>query len=416
MAENLLQRAEKIFQTDLRYVIKNGGWLMFGQIFIALLGFGLTVAFANLLSQQEYGVYKFIISTGGLIGAFRLNGLRLAVTQAVARGATGTAKQGFLLAARWNCLVVLLSFIVASYYLYQDNTMLAIGIFSVGSYNAAIGALRVYRGYLAGKEQFRTGTIHDLVTTGLAAASIFLALLYTDNILAIVTAGIILPLGATSYFAFTTLHKIKSNEPSSRSALSFGKHMSAQNFLLNIGVHIDKVLLFHWLGSAGLAVYAFALLLPDQVSGLLKNVMGVIVPKFAVKRKVDMRRSIKRKLIQLTSFITFPVIGYFFIAPYLFTWLFPAYLDSIWYSQILMFGTLGLPASYLLTAYFDAKQATKTLYKIKISTSLIKIFLIIVCTWTLGLAGAIIAHLTARLATVFILGYYYLQDSKINLT
>lgn len=383
MVTLLLNKAGRLFQTDIRYVIKNGGWLLAGQVLLAIMGFGLTVAFANLLPQQEYGVYKFIIAAGGLLAALRLNGLRLAVTQAV-----------------------------ALYYYLNDNNLLAIGILLVGSYNAIIGALRVYRGYLAGTEQFRSGTIHDLVTTGLASSSILLALWYTDDILILVMAGITLPLIAIAWFCWRTLRQVLRDAETSASALTFGKHMSAQNFLLNVGVHLDKVILFQWLGSVQLAIYAFALLLPDHVGGLFKSVMGIVVPKFAQKNRDDMRRSISRKLWQLTALMIIPVIGYIVVAPFVFSWLFPVYTESVWYSQLLILGLLGFPASYLFTAYFDALQATRTLYKIKISSSVLKIFFILICTWTLGLLGAVLAHLFARIVTVGILGYYYLTDSR----
>ena len=412
MVATLLNKAERLFQTDMRYFIKNGGWLLMGQILLAVLGFVLTIAFANLLSQQEYGVYKFIIATGGLLAALRLNGLRLAVTQAVARGAYGTARDALFLAARWNTLVIVASCAVAGYYLFQDNYILAIGILAIGSYNAIVGALRVYRGYLSGTEQFHIVTIHELVTTALATGSIFLALLYTDNVLVLVAAGIILPFLAIAWFTWNTLRKIDRAAPSSQKSLTFGKHMSAQNFLLHIGGHIDKVILFQWLGSVELAIYAFSLLLPDHVGGLFKSVMGIVVPKFAKKEQIDLRRSVKRKLLQLTIFMILPVIGYIMVAPYLFAWLFPVYVDSVWYSQLLIVGLLGLPASYLFIAYFDTLHRTRTLYKAKISASIIKILLILVGTWTLGLFGAVLAHVMARVATVAILGYYYYSEKS----
>jgi len=354
MTSNLIQKAGRYFQTDIRYVVTNGGWLLFGQIILAILGFALTVAFANLLPQQEYGVYKFIIAAGGLLAAFRLNGLRLAVTQAVARGAHGTTRRALQIATRWNSLVVLASVLVAAYYYFSGNNVLAIGILLVGTYNAIIGTLRVYRGQLAGTEQFQTGTIHDIVTTTLATGGIFFALLHTDNVLILITAGIVLPLLAITWFAWNTIRQIDTKAESSDSALTFGKHMSAQNFLLNVGAHLDKVILFQWLGSVQLAIYAFALLMPDHVGGLFKSVMGIIVPKFAQKSRTDMRRSIRRKLWQLTALMMVPTVAYIFIAPYLFSWLFPVYTESVWYSQILILGLLCLPASHLFLSYFEA--------------------------------------------------------------
>jgi len=413
MSKSLIQTAERLLKTDVLYVLRNGGWLLSGQIIMALFGFGITIAFANLLPQQEYGVYKFIIAAGGLLAAIRLNGIRLAVTQAVARGAYGTAKQGLYLTSRWNSLLVLLSLAVALYYYLNGNLTLAAGILFIGIYNAVTGAIRVYRGYLSGTEQFRTGTIHDLASASLGSLGILLALIHTDNVLIILGAGLVPPLLAIIWFGYKTFKTIPKDAPTSQSAISFGKHTSAQNVLLAASVHIDKVVLFQWLGSVQLAVYAFALLVPDQVAGLFKSVLGIAVPKFARKDKPDMRRSIRTKIWQLTLLIAMPIGLYIVVAPYIFSLVFPAYTQSVWYSQIIILGLILLPATHLLTVYFDALQANRTLYKIKVSASVAKVVLILICTWTLGLIGAVIALLLARIVTLSILGYYYYADRTI---
>jgi len=410
MSTSLIQKAERVLKTDISYVLRNGGWLLTGQIIVALFGFGLTIAFANLLPQQEYGVYKFIIAAGGLLAAIRLSGIRLAVTQAVARGAYGTVRHGLYLASRWNSLLILLSLAVALYYYLNENHTLAIGILLIGIYNAVVGALRVYRGYLAGTEQFRAGTIHDLVSTSIGSLGVLIALLYTDNVLILLAIGLFLPLTAIAWFSYRTFKIIPKDTPTSHSAISFGKHTSAQNVLLAASVHLDKVVLFQWLGSVELAVYAFALLIPDQVAGLFKSVLGIAVPKFARKEKGDMRQSIRTKIWQLTLLIAVPIGLYVLLAPYIFTFVFPAYVQAIWYSQIIILGLIMLPAVHLLTVYFDALQANRTLYKIKVSSSVIKITLILICTWTLGLLGAVIALLLARAAALMILSYYYFVD------
>lgn len=411
MSNTFLLHAQRLLQTDLQYIKKNGGWVLLGQIVIAIFGFGLTVAFANLLSQQQYGIYKFILATGGLIAVFKMSGLRLAVTQAVARGAHGTTWAALWAAARWNTFVVCISVVVSAYYFWQDNAILAIGILLVGIHSAILGAIRAYRGYLAGTEQFRTGTIQDLTTTGISTGCVLLVLLYTDNVLALVTAGIAPTLLLTSWFAWRTMRTIDRSAESSASALTFGKHVSLQNILLAVGTHIDKVILFQWLGSIELAIYAFAQLLPDYVGGLFKNVMSIAVPKFATKEKTDLRGSIRRKLWQLTAIMLIPIGIYILVAPYMFQLLFPAYLDSVWYSQILICMLVTFPALYLFTAYFDAREATGTLYIVKITNSVIKISLVLLCIWWLGILGAVLAQILSRVLQSFVLAYFYLNDN-----
>jgi O-antigen/teichoic acid export membrane protein len=94
-AVRALRWSQKYTKTDMVYLAKGGGWLSIGQVVEKLSALGLAIAFANLIPQETYGTYKYIISLGGIIAIFTLSGLRTAVTQAVARGYEGSLEFGF---------------------------------------------------------------------------------------------------------------------------------------------------------------------------------------------------------------------------------------------------------------------------------------------------------------------------------
>ena len=87
--KELLLRSEKYTKTDMLYLARGGFWLTLGQGLGIIAGLLLVIGFANLLPKEVYGNYKFILSLGGIIGAFTLTGMSIAVTQAVARGFEG---------------------------------------------------------------------------------------------------------------------------------------------------------------------------------------------------------------------------------------------------------------------------------------------------------------------------------------
>ena len=80
-----LRKGESLFKTDMIYLAKGGGWLVFGQAIATFLGFFVSIAFANLISKESFGIYKFVLSMAGIVGAFSLTGLGVAVTQSVAQ-------------------------------------------------------------------------------------------------------------------------------------------------------------------------------------------------------------------------------------------------------------------------------------------------------------------------------------------
>ena len=56
----VLLKAERYTKTDMLYFAKNGSWLIFAQISIALLALTLSVIFANFIPKDVYGTYRFL--------------------------------------------------------------------------------------------------------------------------------------------------------------------------------------------------------------------------------------------------------------------------------------------------------------------------------------------------------------------
>ena len=98
----LLRRSESYTKTDMVYLAKGSFWLTILQITGTISGFFLSVAFANFFPKHEYGIYKYILSVGGIIGAFTLTGLGPAIMQAVAKGSDGVLREGFFINLRWS--------------------------------------------------------------------------------------------------------------------------------------------------------------------------------------------------------------------------------------------------------------------------------------------------------------------------
>ena len=84
------------------YLFKGGSWFTSSEIISNLLSFGLSIAYANLLSQQTFGTYKYLLSAYGLISLVALPGIVTAVTQSVSRGYEGSLRNGFKTKMSWD--------------------------------------------------------------------------------------------------------------------------------------------------------------------------------------------------------------------------------------------------------------------------------------------------------------------------
>ena len=407
--QSIILRAERIFKTDIRYVGKNGFWLMLGQAIAVTFGLMTSVAFANLLPQHEYGVYKFIFAVASVLGALQLSGLRQSVVQAVARGFDSTVLRAVITSLKWSSIMVGFGFLIAGYYYLQGNTTFALGIILVTITNALVGSLGLYKGYLGGKEKFKLVTLHQTALMFTNSSAVVVALLVTDNILYIILAHCISTISVLLVLSFSVLKNINHNTKSSSTSMRFGKHLSVQGFFVTIAQHADKIILFQFLGSVELARYMFALLLPDQLRTTVNNIFNIVIPRYSTKDDSALRESIRKKLFPFTTLLMIPAIIYILLAPYIYHLLFPVYEDVVIFSQIFALEIIMIPTVAFIGTYFNVREKTQILYVCKISSSIARVIFITLGVFFYGIIGAVVAVLFARLFQVLVFGFYYLK-------
>src|ERR1041384_6093938 len=100
-ATETLHKSENLLQTDITYLLKGGFWLSASQVIATLSGFLMSIAFANLISKEAFGIYKYALSVAGIIGALSLTGMGTAVTRSVAKGFE-SLRQGFRTNLKWS--------------------------------------------------------------------------------------------------------------------------------------------------------------------------------------------------------------------------------------------------------------------------------------------------------------------------
>ena len=150
--------------------------------------------------------------------------------------------------------------------------------------------------------------------------------------------------------------------------MRYAKHLSFMKILGGIANNIDKVLLFHFVGPIQLAIYSFAIAIPDQTKGPLKMLNTMIQAKFVTRTDESIRASMRNKMIWLAiSSIAFIAL-YILIAPYFYGFFFPNYMDAVLYSQIYVVSMLGMIVSPA-ASYLVAKKKVKKQYTNRITMS-----------------------------------------------
>jgi O-antigen/teichoic acid export membrane protein len=408
----LLKKSQRILKTDMAYVGKNGFWITAGQSFSIVSTLLLSVLFANLVPMNEYGIYKYILSLIAIIGIFKLSGMPNAVVQASAKNLDGTFREAIRTSLHWGLIPLAFSVSVAGYYVYNGNLLIGSSIFIATLLNVVTGAYGLYGSYLNGKHDFKRSVLYSVVTQFISTIAVVSTLLVTHNIFLIIVVSFLSTTLLVCFFSHQTRKHIDTSKGVDTEALALGKHMSFMNILGGLAMHLDKVFIFQKLGPIELAVYSFAIAIPEQIKGAYKNILSIAISKYATLSKEHLRISVVKK-IQTISVITAVLICvYIFSAPVIFQILFPKYTDSVIYSQLYVFGLIFVPSILLFNTYFQVQRRTAILYKINVIGNISNLMFTFVLIYLFGLWGAIWLSIVSKLTILTLSIFYFWKDRE----
>jgi len=389
---NFLRKTQKYTGTDNVYLAEGGFWLTLNQFIGAGTSFLAALAFANLLNPAIYGTYQYILSLIGMLGIFSLQGIRTAIAQAVARGLEGSFYSGFKTRLQWGSIGSVIALGLATYYWLTGDKTLSLPLLIAAAFLPLMQASRVYSGFLAGKKLFAVGAKYNIYTDLISTAAIIAALFLTKNVFWLITAFIVSNTILNCFFDYLTKIKFKPNKKEDPETIKYAKHLSLAGVISLMGDYLDRILLFNLAGPVQLAVYSFAMIMPEQIKGFMGNISTLAFPKLAQKSKEEIRANLMKKFWKLIILTCAVIALYILIAPFFYEIFFPKYLSSLPYSRILVFSLLALPAS-LLGTVFEAKMMKKSIYALQMF-SLIRIILYLVLIPLFGIWGIIMARLS----------------------
>lgn len=404
----LLRASEKYFKTDMVYLAKGGFWLTLGQGFVSLSAFLLAIAFANLAPKEVFGMYKYILSIGGVLGAFTLTGLGTALTRSVAQGKNEGLHHAFWTQLRWSLWITVFSFAGSLYYALNENIILSVGLIITGVFSPLSQSAALYLSFLSGKKDFQRKATYDIFYNLIPVVSIFITMLLTTNpIILVLSYFVSYAFSAFLFFGLTT-----SKYPESKKGelptetINYGKHLSIVNLLNIAAAQIDKILIFHYLGPVQLAIYAFALSPASQLMTFLRTINVLSFPKFSNKNKELIQQTLPEKLSRLSIPLVVIVLTYITMAPFVYKVLFPQYLDSVFYSQLYALTLLFFPQEFMRTAII-AHSKEGILYANTIILLATRVICLFIFVPLFGITGAIAGILLSSIVTQFTTKYFF---------
>ena len=316
--------------TDTSHLARGSFWLAIGSGVGMLVGFFLSMAYARYLSKEMYGDYRYILSIISMAGILALPGLGLAMTRSIARGLEGTFVSTSKIMFRSSFAISMVSIGMALFFFSRGTTQLAWGFLTASLLVPFVEGLGNWKGYLNGKQEFKKKTLFNIfiqifygICMIVAIFSIYIFRL-SSTVSVILLVGTYLTTHALPNVLFQrhVRKRIPPNAPEDSEAIRYGIHLSLADIPAAIATYIDSVLLYHFLGPSALAIYSFAIVLPEQLKAVLTNAVTVSFSKLsahtedAVKAKRLQTIPVRALKASLISGIL--ILSYILAAPFLY--------------------------------------------------------------------------------------------------
>lgn len=388
-AIRFLRWSERYTKTDMVYLTRGSFWMMAKQVALSLLSFGMAIAFANLISIEVYGTYKYVLSTAFLLSVTTMSGINTALTRSVAQGFERSILPALVMRIKWGLLGSVSSMAIVLYYGLQGNQVLTFAFVLVAIFLPFKSSFSVYQAYWQGKQRFDIFAKLGILQEVLASGTLLAVLFFSDDLFILLLAYFCAQTLASVTLFIYTIRRLE-NHRIDKEVIPLGKHLSIMGIFFSIASNSLDIILWHFVGPAAVAMFAFANRPPQELRRIFTEAFPIALPKFSQRSKEEIQRTLLPKIAKLYWALIPSVFFYILVAPFVFRWLFPQYLEAVFYSQALSFMILFAPLS-LFGSVFQALGRTRELYITSVASPAVLIPALMFGAWQYGLMGVIVA-------------------------
>lgn len=388
----LLRWTERFSKTDIAYLASSGFWLNAQFAISSILALVASIAFANILTKDQFGTYQYILSVASLLGALTLSGYNTAITRSVARGFTGSLRASMRPQLLWDLIPAALAFLIAGWYVLHGADVLAICFVCVGITLPIINAANSYTAYLAGLQDFKRVAVYGIVTSVAYYGLLLIGIWKAPQVLVLILINFGVNALATWFFYARTVRAVPPEAPTDPEAYKHAQQATLLNVLGAVASQIDSVLVFKLLGPVQLARYSLAKVIPERAGGVFKILtFSVVTPRFSKQEYGSIRQTLLFRSVLVLVAVLAAAAAYAALAPLLLHLLYPTYPDIITYSQFYAL-TFVIYVGGLANSALQAHRRFSGLYSLAVALPAIQICAQVVGVIFMGLWGLIIAR------------------------
>ncbi|HTR18363.1 MAG TPA: oligosaccharide flippase family protein [Candidatus Paceibacterota bacterium] len=400
-AVRFLRWSERYTKTDMVYLAGAGFWSNLNFVIVSVFALLLSIAFANLLPKDVFGLYQYLLSLSALLTAITLAGMNNAVSQSVARGFEGDLRASVRIQLLWSIVPLAIGLVAALYYFLHGNGTLGAGLVVIALLSPLTNVYNTYNAFLQGKREFKRIFTYGTAVNLIYYASIFIGVFFFKDALVLVFINLASNALGTLFVYFRTLKSYKPNDKTDPQTIPFGAHLSAMNAFGTIVTQLDSILVFHFLGAVQLAVYSFASMIPERVGGIFKFVSVAALPKFSNQTREEVKRHIISKTLRAALAGAAMTLAYVILAPFFFHLLFPKYLDALPYTELYSLIIITIASNLAFTALVSLRMQ-RELYVFNIISPIVLLALQVPLIIYFGIPGILAARVISNLINILL--------------
>lgn len=399
-----LRKAERITYTDNVYLAKNFLLLGGSQALAILNGFVIYILIGRLVDPALFGEYKYLVSLFELSAVTSLTGMKIALTRSVANGFDSSLIQSFRLRLRVGYALGCVILVIALWYAVHATWFLAIACVLIFLLSPLTHGASGYGPFLQGKKHFKFLAQITLLNEAILFLGMITAVYFAHTALVFFVIFLIVTVGPMVFW-YLRVTRLVVDTRLDPELLPHGKHQSLIDVLGVIASRIDSILVFHYLGAAEVALYAFATLTAEQLKIFVSSTYTIAGPKFASNSLSHTLKTFRRKMFLMGLLGLGVSLVYFFIAPWMYRWFFPNYIEAAFYSRIYAFSLIFTFPTLLGSYLLNIKGLRRETMLLSVASSGVLISSLLIGGYLYGLWGVVYSRIfSSMLQCAMIIG------------
>jgi O-antigen/teichoic acid export membrane protein len=318
-----------------------------------------------MMPQETFGQFKVVMAFLGVVSAFCFLGTSQAAVMSASKGADGNLAlllRGKFLANIGGAILILGG---AAYFAWLRNSSgpVAIALMAAALFFPLYNTSDVWIAWLNGKSEFRVLANGRIVTALLTLVSVLTFGLVGDTDVWVIVLVLVAALSAQNVFLLRKALKYRSGSIEDKRLIRLGRHATVA-MLFSALLALDVLILDYYFNPGDVAIYAVALLFPDQIRAIFSIFIQTISPRmYRCESLRELWAGFRTEFLVLTlGFVFIAVLG-FFLFPVMIPWLFSEkYAVAAEYGKWLWL-TIGLLGSTsFLGVALTARHSLITIY------------------------------------------------------